>query len=181
MTESPTDIRESRRRSLAKTITWRGLATLTTTLIVLAFTGQIDLAATVGGVESVAKIFLYYVHERLVNVVDVPALCNFIFPAVYYRDPLQISVSTSGASPALASWFRDRIANDLEDHPIEDLIEYIGDWRTRVRGAIETFAGRRAFWRGAFGAGVPSLFLAGDRQRAEAELLGLLETLTRAP
>lgn len=64
MSSISTGLRDSRRRSLAKTITWRLLATLTTTLIVLAFTGEAMLAATVGGVESVTKLLLYYLHER---------------------------------------------------------------------------------------------------------------------
>jgi precorrin-2 dehydrogenase/sirohydrochlorin ferrochelatase len=47
-------------------------------------------------------------HEApfLVNVVDVPELCNFIVPAVMGRRPLTIAVSTGGASPAMAAAIR---------------------------------------------------------------------------
>src|SRR5512132_1770471 len=38
----------------------------------------------------------------LVNVVDVPPLCNFILPAIIRTGPLAIAISTAGASPALA-------------------------------------------------------------------------------
>ena len=41
-----------------------------------------------------------------VNVVDQPALCSFIFPAVIRRGKLALAVSTGGASPALAKWIR---------------------------------------------------------------------------
>lgn len=47
----------------------------------------------------------------MLNVADEPALCDFIAPAVVRRGDLQIAVSTSGASPAMAS----RIRRDLED------------------------------------------------------------------
>lgn len=42
----------------------------------------------------------------LVNVVDRPALCNFIVPAVFRSGALAIAVSTGGASPALAKKIR---------------------------------------------------------------------------
>lgn len=42
----------------------------------------------------------------LVNVVDRPALCNFIVPAVFRNGPLTIAISTGGASPALAKKIR---------------------------------------------------------------------------
>lgn len=42
----------------------------------------------------------------LVNVVDRPALCNFIAPAVFRNGALTIAVSTGGASPALAKKIR---------------------------------------------------------------------------
>ena len=56
---------ESRRRSVAKSLSWRTVATLTTILIVLLFTGEIELAVAIGGVEVVAKLVIFYVHERL--------------------------------------------------------------------------------------------------------------------
>ena len=39
----------------------------------------------------------------LVNVVDVPPLCNFILPAILRTGPLAIAISTAGASPAPAT------------------------------------------------------------------------------
>ena len=55
---------DSRGRSIRKSLSWRIVATATTILIVLAFTGEIELAVTIGGVEIVAKLLIFYVHER---------------------------------------------------------------------------------------------------------------------
>ena len=61
---------ESAMRSVVKAMSWRVLATLTTTLLVYAFTSRTDIAVTVGLLEASAKIFLYYFHERLWNRLD---------------------------------------------------------------------------------------------------------------
>ncbi len=49
----------------------------------------------------------------LVNVVDVPPLCNFILPAIVRIGPLAIAISTAGASPALAKRMKTQIAETL--------------------------------------------------------------------
>jgi uncharacterized membrane protein len=54
----------SRKRHLAKTLTWRVLATSDTFLIAWLITGQVDWAAGIAGIEVVTKMFLYYWHER---------------------------------------------------------------------------------------------------------------------
>jgi glutamyl-tRNA reductase len=46
----------------------------------------------------------------LVNVADVPDMCDFYFPAVVHRGDLSIAISTNGVSPAMAR----RIRQDLE-------------------------------------------------------------------
>ncbi len=45
----------------------------------------------------------------LVNVVDVPSLCNFIVPSVVKRGPLTIAISTSGVSPSIAKAIRKEL------------------------------------------------------------------------
>ena len=53
-----------RRLHAAKMLTWRVAATATTILITAAITGDALIGATVGGVEAIAKMALYYGHER---------------------------------------------------------------------------------------------------------------------
>jgi adenylylsulfate kinase len=57
-------------RSLLKSISWRIIATLTTTLLVFAFTQNLVISAGVGGIEFFLKIAIYYVHERIWNIVN---------------------------------------------------------------------------------------------------------------
>lgn len=56
---------ELRMRSLVKMSTWRVLASLDTMLIALFFTGNIGTAISIGGLEVITKLVLYFLHERL--------------------------------------------------------------------------------------------------------------------
>ena len=51
--------------SMAKSISWRLLGTLDTIFISWIITGEVSLAMSIGAVEVVTKMLLYYVHERL--------------------------------------------------------------------------------------------------------------------
>ncbi len=53
-----------KKRHLAKTLTWRILATSDTFIIAWLITGEINWAGAIAGVEVFTKIILYYVHER---------------------------------------------------------------------------------------------------------------------
>ncbi len=54
-----------KKRHLAKTLTWRILATSDTFLIAWLITGEINWAGAIAGVEVITKMILYYVHERV--------------------------------------------------------------------------------------------------------------------
>lgn len=56
--------REGARRSAVKTATWRVLASLDTMLLAYVFTGNIGAAISIGSLEVVTKLVLYYFHER---------------------------------------------------------------------------------------------------------------------
>jgi adenylylsulfate kinase len=55
---------ETKYRSLAKAITWRIIATLTTVILVYIFFGRLELAAAVGGLEVILKLIFNFLHER---------------------------------------------------------------------------------------------------------------------
>jgi len=63
-------MRELRKRTLAKTVVFRVLATLITVVLVYIFTGKVILSLGVGGLEAILKIFLYYIHERAWNKIE---------------------------------------------------------------------------------------------------------------
>jgi len=70
----------------------------------------------------------------LCNIVDVPALCDFYYPAVVQRGALQIAISTSGESPALAQ----RLRKQLEEHfgaEYEEWLAQLGEARDKVQSA----------------------------------------------
>jgi len=55
-------------RSIVKSISWRIVATVTTISIVYLFTGKADLAFYVGGVEIIAKLLIFFLHDRAWNL-----------------------------------------------------------------------------------------------------------------
>lgn len=57
--------REGVKRSGVKTGTWRVIASLDTMLLALIFTGNVGTAISIGGLEVITKLLLYYVHERV--------------------------------------------------------------------------------------------------------------------
>jgi len=61
---------ETNKRSIAKTFTWRLLATFTTFVISWVITGSLAIGLGIASIEFWAKIILYYGHERLWNAIN---------------------------------------------------------------------------------------------------------------
>ena len=61
---------ELKKRTLLKTMTWRVTASLTTFLIAWILTGDLLIGISIGSIEAIAKIFLYYYHERIWNNIN---------------------------------------------------------------------------------------------------------------
>lgn len=61
---------ETHKRSVAKAVSWRIVATLTTMFLVFVFTGNLAISGGVGLAEVILKTIIYYAHERVWNATD---------------------------------------------------------------------------------------------------------------
>jgi precorrin-2 dehydrogenase/sirohydrochlorin ferrochelatase len=77
----------------------------------------------------------------LVNIVDVPPLCNFILPAIVRTGPL------AGASPALAKRMKREIA-EAYGEPYARLAVILNDARGWAKATLPTYQDRKAFFEG---------------------------------
>jgi siroheme synthase-like protein len=102
---------------------------LEATFIAIAATNRTDV-----------NIAVYEEAERramLVNVVDVPPLCNFILPAIVRTGPLAIAISTAGASPALAKRIKREIAQAYGE-PYAQLAVLLNEARGWAKATLPT-------------------------------------------
>ena len=81
----------------------------------------------------------------LVNVVDVPSLCNFILPAIVRTGPLAIAISTAGASPALAKRMKQEVT-ELFGPAYAELAAILNEARGWAKGTLPTYQDRKAFF-----------------------------------
>ncbi len=127
--------------SLEGSIRWerRGYATgdLAGALIAIAATDDTDLNIRV--FEDAEE------RAMLVNVVDVPPLCNFILPAIVRNGPLAVAISTAGASPALAKRMKREIA-ELFGEPYALLAILLNDARGWAKATLPTYQDRKEFF-----------------------------------
>ncbi len=79
----------------------------------------------------------------LVNAVDRPAQCDFIFGSILRRGELQIAVSTGGRSPALAREIRRRL-EPMFGPEYAELVEQVGRERAHARLRASTAVSRLA-------------------------------------
>lgn len=79
------------------------------------------------------------------NVVDNPDLCSFIMPSIINRDPVQIAVSTGGASPVLARFIRTNLES-CTPSAYGKLATLVQGYRDNVKQAFPKVEERRKFW-----------------------------------
>jgi siroheme synthase-like protein len=83
--------------------------------------------------------------SMLVNVVDVPPLCNFILPAIVRTGPLAVAISTAGASPALAKRMKREIAEHFGE-PYALLAIILNEARGWAKATLPTYQDRKQFF-----------------------------------
>jgi precorrin-2 dehydrogenase/sirohydrochlorin ferrochelatase len=102
--------------------------------------------------------------EVLVNVVDAPDISRFIAPAVLERGDLQVAVSTSGVSPAFATFVRDRVADEIGPE-FATALTILGRVRARLRS--RTMEERRRIQRAIAEGGLAEHIRRRDRARID--------------
>jgi precorrin-2 dehydrogenase / sirohydrochlorin ferrochelatase len=126
------------------------------------------------------NIAVYEDAERramLVNVVDVPSLCNFILPAIVRTGPLAIAISTAGASPALAKRIKAEISESFGE-PYARLAVILNEARGWAKGNLPTYQDRKAFFEGIVnGEPDPIELLRSDR---DADVIALIDAAKEA-
>ncbi len=60
---------EKATRSIVKAISWRIIGTIDTIVISWFITGEITMALSIGLIEVITKMILYFFHERIWNVI----------------------------------------------------------------------------------------------------------------
>lgn len=108
----------------------------------------------------------------LVNVVDRPEICDFIFPSILERGPITVSVSTGGASPVLARMLRTKLET-LIPGGYGKLAKIVSDNRVLVRKKFKNFKSNRIFWEEVLTSKFVDLVLSGQEKNA----LDYLETM----
>src|SRR6476620_10028051 len=113
----------------------------------------------------------------LVNVVDVPPLCNFILPAIVRTGPLAIAISTAGASPALAKRIKREVEGQFGE-PYARLAVLLNEARGWAKATLPTYQDRKEFFEGIVGGDPDPVALL--RAGAEAAVRELIARAQRA-
>ncbi len=104
-----------------------------------------------------------------VNVVDDPELCRFITPSIIDRSPVQIAISTGGASPVLARLLRARLESYIPA-AYGRLAQLVESFRDRVKQRFSSSNEIRRFWETILAGPVADRLIAGKDSEAR-ELL----------
>lgn len=109
-----------------------------------------------------------------VNVVDQPELCSFITPSMIDREPVQIAISTGGASPVLARQLRAKLESSIPGN-YGRLAAIVEEYRDEVKERFANVELRRNFWESILEGRFSELVLTGKEKAAREELLKQLD------
>lgn len=106
------------------------------------------------------------------NVVDDPQHCHFITPSMIDRTPIQVAISSGGASPVLVRYIREKLETQLPQN-LSLLASYSGEQRKRIKQHFNTVDERRKFWERFFR--LPEVENATSKEQLEAAFSTLLQ------
>ncbi len=106
-----------------------------------------------------------------VNVVDEPAMCDFIVPSVVRRGDVVLAISTGGLSPALARWLRQQMESYLSED-FDRLVQLLAEVRLELRERGVSVPAKA--WQDAIDSGLRDLLASGRRNEAKKRLLSSL-------
>ena len=125
---------------------------------------------------AVAATDIYSLNERIsddakqknipVNVVDTPALCTYITPAIIDRSPLMIAISSGGEAPVLARLVRAKL-EALIPMSYGVLANLASRWRDRVKVRFDNGDSRRKFWEKILQGPAAELAMNGQSEQAD--------------
>jgi len=110
-----------------------------------------------------------------INVVDQPALCDFIIPSIVDRSPVIVAVGTGGTSPVLARILRAKLETIIPAS-YGQLAILARDFRAKVRSKLPTTQQRRAFWEQVFQGPIAEMMFSGKENKARHLLNKLLNS-----
>ncbi|MCK4864389.1 MAG: uroporphyrinogen-III C-methyltransferase [Gammaproteobacteria bacterium] len=114
-----------------------------------------------------------------VNVVDAPDLCSFIVPSIIDRNPVQIAISTGGASPVLARLLRSRLETFIPA-AYGRLAKLVESYRGKVKAKFSNTDEIRTFWEKILEGPVADNLIAG-KDKVARELLETAVENAEAP
>ncbi len=115
-----------------------------------------------------------------VNVVDAPDLCSFIVPSIIDRDPVQIAISTGGASPVLARLLRAKLETFIPA-AYGRLARLVESYREQVKARLPDSNAIRQFWERILEGPVAERLMAGKDREARALLEAAVEKAEPPP
>ncbi|MDP9072273.1 MAG: bifunctional precorrin-2 dehydrogenase/sirohydrochlorin ferrochelatase [Actinomycetota bacterium] len=107
------------------------------------------------------------------NAADDPDNCAFTLPAVVRRGPIMVAVSTGGHSPALATWLRSRVAEEVGPE-YEVLVGLLAAEREAILASGRSTEG--IDWQKALDSDMLSLIRAGEVRQAKERLQACLSS-----